>query len=182
MNLLLLQDEVRDNIARGMAVLGPTFTLDALVECLVIGVGTMSGTSSLSSPVKGSAPIRSMHPYLSRCARALPSKNVNKTSEVNWEEWECANISKRIFETARPARKTKECVWSCVRALCPPLPISSFLHFEPLSPSTPSRCAAAGNHVLLRLHVRLGQLLCVHDLLPRLRLPGAGGEDSVLQV
>lgn len=42
-----LQDEVRDNIARGMAVLGPTFTLDALVECLVIGVGTMSGTCSL---------------------------------------------------------------------------------------------------------------------------------------
>uniref|UniRef100_A0A3Q1EJ81 3-hydroxy-3-methylglutaryl coenzyme A reductase n=1 Tax=Acanthochromis polyacanthus TaxID=80966 RepID=A0A3Q1EJ81_9TELE len=36
------QDEVRDNIARGMAILGPTFTLDALVECLVIGVGTMS--------------------------------------------------------------------------------------------------------------------------------------------
>lgn len=35
---------MRDNIARGMAVLGPTFTLDALVECLVIGVGTMSGT------------------------------------------------------------------------------------------------------------------------------------------
>lgn len=26
-----------------MAILGPTFTLDALVECLVIGVGTMSG-------------------------------------------------------------------------------------------------------------------------------------------
>lgn len=42
--LPLFQDEVRDNIARGMAVLGPTFTLDALVECLVIGVGTMSGT------------------------------------------------------------------------------------------------------------------------------------------
>uniref|UniRef100_A0AAQ5Y3D6 3-hydroxy-3-methylglutaryl coenzyme A reductase n=1 Tax=Amphiprion ocellaris TaxID=80972 RepID=A0AAQ5Y3D6_AMPOC len=36
------QDEVRDNIARGMAILGPTFTLDALVECLVIGVGTIS--------------------------------------------------------------------------------------------------------------------------------------------
>lgn len=35
---------MRDNIARGMSVLGPTFTLDALVECLVIGVGTMSGT------------------------------------------------------------------------------------------------------------------------------------------
>lgn len=28
-----------------MAILGPTFTLDALVECLVIGVGTMSGKS-----------------------------------------------------------------------------------------------------------------------------------------
>ncbi|XP_069006005.1 3-hydroxy-3-methylglutaryl-CoA reductase a isoform X1 [Embiotoca jacksoni] len=41
------QDEVRDNISRGMAVLGPTFTLDALVECLVIGVGTMSGVRQL---------------------------------------------------------------------------------------------------------------------------------------
>lgn len=41
------QDEVRDNIARGMAVLGPTFTLDAMVECLVIGVGTMSGVRQL---------------------------------------------------------------------------------------------------------------------------------------
>lgn len=37
------QEEVRENIAQGMAILGPTFTLDALVECLVIGVGTMSG-------------------------------------------------------------------------------------------------------------------------------------------
>lgn len=45
----MLQDEVRENIARGMAVLGPTFTLDALVECLVIGVGTMSGTHSCTS-------------------------------------------------------------------------------------------------------------------------------------
>uniref|UniRef100_A0A3Q3J8X2 3-hydroxy-3-methylglutaryl-coenzyme A reductase n=1 Tax=Monopterus albus TaxID=43700 RepID=A0A3Q3J8X2_MONAL len=41
------QDEVRDNIAYGMGVLGPTFTLDALVECLVIGVGTMSGVRQL---------------------------------------------------------------------------------------------------------------------------------------
>ncbi|XP_061529160.1 3-hydroxy-3-methylglutaryl-coenzyme A reductase-like [Phycodurus eques] len=41
------QEEVRENIARGMAVLGPTFTLDALVECLVIGVGTMSGVRQL---------------------------------------------------------------------------------------------------------------------------------------
>lgn len=41
--LFFLQDEVRENIAKGMSVLGPTFTLDAIVECLVIGVGTMSG-------------------------------------------------------------------------------------------------------------------------------------------
>ncbi|XP_051976151.1 3-hydroxy-3-methylglutaryl-coenzyme A reductase-like isoform X1 [Xyrauchen texanus] len=41
------QDEVRENIAKGMSVLGPTFTLDALVECLVIGVGTMSGVRQL---------------------------------------------------------------------------------------------------------------------------------------
>lgn len=39
------KEEVRENIASGMAVLGPVFTLDALVECLVIGVGTMSGES-----------------------------------------------------------------------------------------------------------------------------------------
>ncbi|TKS84944.1 3-hydroxy-3-methylglutaryl-coenzyme A reductase [Collichthys lucidus] len=42
-----LQEEVRDNISQGMAILGPTFTLDALVECLVIGVGTMSGVPQL---------------------------------------------------------------------------------------------------------------------------------------
>ncbi|XP_030624150.1 3-hydroxy-3-methylglutaryl-coenzyme A reductase [Chanos chanos] len=41
------QEEVRENIAQGMAILGPTFTLDALVECLVIGVGTMSGVRQL---------------------------------------------------------------------------------------------------------------------------------------
>ncbi len=41
------QEEVRENIAEGMAILGPTFTLDALVECLVIGVGTMSGQLQL---------------------------------------------------------------------------------------------------------------------------------------
>ncbi|KAL0965347.1 hypothetical protein UPYG_G00280090 [Umbra pygmaea] len=41
------QEEVRENISEGMAILGPTFTLDALVECLVIGVGTMSGVQQL---------------------------------------------------------------------------------------------------------------------------------------
>lgn len=41
------QEEVRENISRGMAILGPTFTLDALVECLVIGTGTMSGLPQL---------------------------------------------------------------------------------------------------------------------------------------
>lgn len=43
MTWLCVQEEVRDNISQGMAILGPTFTLDALVECLVIGIGTMSG-------------------------------------------------------------------------------------------------------------------------------------------
>lgn len=38
-----VQEEVRENISEGMAILGPTFTLDAVVECLVIGVGTVSG-------------------------------------------------------------------------------------------------------------------------------------------
>ncbi|XP_067279812.1 3-hydroxy-3-methylglutaryl-CoA reductase b [Pseudorasbora parva] len=41
------QEEVRENIGQGMAILGPTFTLDAVVECLVIGVGTMSGVRQL---------------------------------------------------------------------------------------------------------------------------------------
>jgi hydroxymethylglutaryl-CoA reductase (NADPH) len=37
------QDEVKDNIASGIAMLGPTITLDMVVETLVIGVGTLSG-------------------------------------------------------------------------------------------------------------------------------------------
>ena len=37
------QEEVRSNIAKGMAVLGPTMTLDAIVESLAIGVGMISG-------------------------------------------------------------------------------------------------------------------------------------------
>lgn len=41
------QEEVRVNISKGMGILGPTFTLDALVECLVIGIGTMSGVPQL---------------------------------------------------------------------------------------------------------------------------------------
>ncbi|XP_060934707.1 3-hydroxy-3-methylglutaryl-coenzyme A reductase-like [Limanda limanda] len=41
------QEEVRENISQGMAILGPTFTLDAVVECLVIGIGTMSGVPQL---------------------------------------------------------------------------------------------------------------------------------------
>ncbi|KAK5879171.1 hypothetical protein CesoFtcFv8_024500 [Champsocephalus esox] len=43
------QEEVRENISQGMAILGPTFTLDALVECLVIGIGTMSGVPQLET-------------------------------------------------------------------------------------------------------------------------------------
>ncbi|XP_041465666.1 3-hydroxy-3-methylglutaryl-coenzyme A reductase [Lytechinus variegatus] len=37
------QREVVDNIARGMAILGPTITLDTVVTTLVISIGTMSG-------------------------------------------------------------------------------------------------------------------------------------------
>ncbi|ELT89167.1 hypothetical protein CAPTEDRAFT_221784 [Capitella teleta] len=43
------QDEVIDNIGRGMAILGPTITLDALVETLVIGIGTLSGVRQLET-------------------------------------------------------------------------------------------------------------------------------------
>ena len=36
-------EDVSDNIARGMQVLGPQMTLDVLVEVLLISVGTLSG-------------------------------------------------------------------------------------------------------------------------------------------
>uniref|UniRef100_A0A2I9LPJ5 3-hydroxy-3-methylglutaryl coenzyme A reductase n=1 Tax=Centruroides hentzi TaxID=88313 RepID=A0A2I9LPJ5_9SCOR len=41
------QAEVQENIAQGMAILGPTITLDTIVETLVIGVGTLSGVKRL---------------------------------------------------------------------------------------------------------------------------------------
>ncbi|CAH1103469.1 unnamed protein product [Psylliodes chrysocephalus] len=41
------QNEVKNNIAKGMALLGPTITLDTIVETLVIGVGTLSGVHRL---------------------------------------------------------------------------------------------------------------------------------------
>jgi hydroxymethylglutaryl-CoA reductase (NADPH) len=44
-----IQDEVIDNIGRGMELLGPVLTLDALVETLVIGVGTLSGVKILET-------------------------------------------------------------------------------------------------------------------------------------
>jgi hydroxymethylglutaryl-CoA reductase (NADPH) len=34
---------VIDNISKGMAVLGPTLSLDTLVEVLIISIGTISG-------------------------------------------------------------------------------------------------------------------------------------------
>jgi len=43
------QAEVVVNVGRGMAVLGPMLTLDALVETLVIGVGTLSGVKVLQT-------------------------------------------------------------------------------------------------------------------------------------
>lgn len=41
------QAEVTHNIARGLEVLGPTISLDTVVETLVIGVGTLSGVQRL---------------------------------------------------------------------------------------------------------------------------------------
>lgn len=41
------QEEVKKNIARGMELLGPTISLDTMVESLVIGVGTLSGAPRL---------------------------------------------------------------------------------------------------------------------------------------
>ncbi|KAL7289752.1 hypothetical protein TKK_0016354 [Trichogramma kaykai] len=41
------QDEVRANIARGMSLLGPSVTLDTLVEILLIGIGSLSGVKRL---------------------------------------------------------------------------------------------------------------------------------------
>ncbi|CAK9799934.1 3-hydroxy-3-methylglutaryl-coenzyme A reductase [Anthophora plagiata] len=41
------QEEVRANIARGMSLLGPTITLDTLVEILLIGIGSLSGVRRL---------------------------------------------------------------------------------------------------------------------------------------
>lgn len=43
------QDKVIENIGRGMALLGPTLTLDTFVETLVIGIGTVSGVKVLET-------------------------------------------------------------------------------------------------------------------------------------
>ncbi|KAK7116442.1 3-hydroxy-3-methylglutaryl-coenzyme A reductase-like isoform X1 [Littorina saxatilis] len=43
------QEEVQANIASGMAIIGPAITLDAIVETLVIGVGTLSGVKQLET-------------------------------------------------------------------------------------------------------------------------------------
>ena len=34
---------MRENIGKGMAILGPTLSLDTVVEVLIIGIGTISG-------------------------------------------------------------------------------------------------------------------------------------------
>ncbi|XP_059172811.1 3-hydroxy-3-methylglutaryl-coenzyme A reductase-like [Physella acuta] len=45
----LNQDELQKNIGRGMAMIGPSITLDAFVETLAIGVGTLSGVKQLET-------------------------------------------------------------------------------------------------------------------------------------
>lgn len=41
------QNDIRDNIAKGMSILGPNITLDTVVETLLLSVGTLSGVHSL---------------------------------------------------------------------------------------------------------------------------------------
>lgn len=172
---------MRDNIARGMAVLGPTFTLDALVECLVIGVGTMSGTGA---------------PYLEKRTLIFLAIEPSFTQSHLKTETKSVRLTvKNGNVTTSPIISFKRCVHeNCVNtcamstpsfciflkdyesygsSLCLILLTRDSLFF-PLF----SRCASAGNHVLLWLHVCLGQLLCVYDLLPCLRLAGAGGETA----
>ncbi|XP_055877025.1 3-hydroxy-3-methylglutaryl-coenzyme A reductase-like isoform X2 [Biomphalaria glabrata] len=43
------QDQLQKNIGRGMAIIGPSITLDAIVETLAIGVGTLSGVKQLET-------------------------------------------------------------------------------------------------------------------------------------
>lgn len=43
------QDEIKKNIARGMALIGPSLTLDTIVETLVISIGTLSGIRRLET-------------------------------------------------------------------------------------------------------------------------------------
>ena len=40
------QQEVLDNVAKGVSIIGPAMTLDTVAEVLVIGVGTLSGSQS----------------------------------------------------------------------------------------------------------------------------------------
>lgn len=114
----------------------------------------------------------------------------NENSEINCKEWECCNSAKDIFKWCGGGENERMCaelgkylffVQTFFLHLSELLWIISSLHFLVLwVTSSPifSRCAAIGNHVLLWLHVRLGQLLCVYDLLPCLRLTGAGGESA----
>ena len=40
---VVTQQEVRAMIGKGMSILGPGFSLDTIVEILIIGIGTISG-------------------------------------------------------------------------------------------------------------------------------------------
>lgn len=41
------KEEIRANISRGMSLLGPSITLDTLVETLLISIGSLSGVKRL---------------------------------------------------------------------------------------------------------------------------------------
>ena len=42
-NNYIIQDEMRENMGKGMASFGPTMTLDAVLKMLLISIGTISG-------------------------------------------------------------------------------------------------------------------------------------------
>ena len=47
-----MQEELREKIGEGIASLGPTMTLDTLVEILILSIGTIAGEKPpLPSPI-----------------------------------------------------------------------------------------------------------------------------------
>lgn len=113
-----------------MAVLGPTFTLDALVECLVIGVGTMSGTGAPYLTlwnVNAQFNPNQENVHLS----FLPLSHHSHNASKNWTQ--VSEIKEQNGNVATSPIISFNCVFSqngCgvvwIVALCPNLPSASF--------------------------------------------------------